>query len=268
MFPPLTMKTPAAMHRRVGRARLAWVGVSAFTLMELLVVVALVGILATAIGVSLANGSNGPSLDGAQRNLMAMLQAAKSTAELNGVPARFIVYSDQNSGDSSTSTLTNGRKLRFMGVIVQAKDPVTGVPLQNTWQAVNSGAYLPGGVYFMPQNSGTFAKNVPSGMSSVLTQGTALGPAIGTMQLPYPVTQARELDANSEYYYFIEFSPNGFLSNPQTPQANVVLAAANLLSDSQIDFQGSLNRMVSGVQVRLFGGIVPFRERRDITGVQ
>jgi type II secretion system protein H len=266
----------ASLHASRGAGR------RGFTLIELLVVVALIGILAAVLGFSLSGGSQATSLENAQRNVMAMIQAAKANAALEGAPARLIIYADTNSQNASSaeSGLVNSKALRYYGIIYGNVDPSTGNV--TSWTAANEGAYLPSGIYFAPNKISQFATNISMqgwGNPSSIGSSTGTSPnvprshTIGVMQLTansgglgFPAGNVTGSDGQGgiNTYYYIEFEPNGVFSNPNT--ANLVISAGNATSDGVVDF-GEINNnnlMLSGVQVR-FLGTAPFTEPADIT---
>jgi len=253
----------------------------AFTLIELMVVVALIGILAAVIGFSLSGGSQAAALDNAQRNLLAMVQAAKANAVLEGAPARLIVYADTNPISSSETGTVVPKILRYYGVIYSST-------LSNgtvVWTAANEGAYLPSGIYFVPAQGSTFigSGSLPpktgsgSPTPNVLTTGqrdsaagsTTPSPAFGTMTLSaFPSSQPLQANNGGDTYYYVQFTPDGTFHDPASgaTTANLIIGAANPISDTAVDFLGSTNKLLSGVQLR-FLGIAPFRGVEDITGL-
>lgn len=241
-----------------------------------MVVVALIGILAAVIGFSLSGGGQATALDSAQRNLMAMIQAAKANAVLEGAPARLIFYSDNNIPTPSDSATVNAKRLRFYGVIYSQTDQNGNV----TWTAANQGASLPNGIFFLPNTLSSFATDLPSlGITTpnALSSRSGTNYAYGTMSLPqgfpYNQPQAAGNGGSGETYYYIEFSPSGVFRDPTTGTiANIIIAAADPISDSAVDFHGqatganqNTNQLLSGVQIR-FLGEAPFSSSEDITG--
>jgi len=258
-------------------------GARGFTLIELLVVVALIGILAAVLGFSLSGGSQAAALENAQRNVMAMIQAAKANAALEGAPARLIIYADTNSQNASAeqSGIVNPKALRYYGIIYGNVDPATGNV--TSWTAANEGAYLPSGIYFVPNKISQFATNIsmqtwgnPSSLGNISGSSPNVpgSHTIGMMQLTdsngglgFPEGNVTGSDGSGgiNTYYYIEFEPNGVFSNPNI--ANLIISAGNATSDSVVDF-GELtgqNLMLSGVQVRFLGS-APFTEPQDIIG--
>jgi prepilin-type N-terminal cleavage/methylation domain-containing protein len=268
-----------------------------FTLIELLVVVALIGILAAVVGFSISGGSQGQALGTAQRNLLAMVQAAKANAQLQGTRARLIIFSDKNvvSSNGAGATLINSKVLRFYGVIYALSDDPTATlppnsPLTNllagkkpwqTWIAANQGSYLPDGIYFVPTSASAFALNLPSfaATHNAVTDVTVYptltnldihpGVTTGQMQIQFPVDYATEDDPAGDYYYFIEFAPDGFYYN-NNGNNNIMIGAANSVTDNSVDFGGTggTNAMFSGVQVRPLTGAALFRSTTDFTSGQ
>jgi len=272
----------------------------AFTLVELMVVVALIGILATVIGFSIEGGGQGMALGNAQRNVLAAIQAARAGATIQHTRARLIVYADRNAvpGEAANSEVINSKILRYYGVIYAESDDPHAPPKSATspgkpfltWTAATNGDYLPNGIYFVPSKSSSYVSDVPSfstaktsaiddslgdysigqsaaggapGYASYDIHGTGI--TTGIMQISFPLNEALEGDSTGDWYYFIEFTPDGFYYNTNGNN-NVIIGTAQAASDSSITFLGTgsnPNLMFSGVQLRALGGPAPFRGPED-----
>jgi prepilin-type N-terminal cleavage/methylation domain-containing protein len=272
----------------------------AFTLVEILVVVGIIGILATIVGFSLEGGGQGMALGSAQRDLIAAIEAAQAGATLQHTRARLIIYADNNAvdPDSATAAVINSKVLRYYGVIYAESDNpqaasrpgASGKPYL-LWNAATHGDYLPTGFYFVPSKSSSFATDVPSystpksnavdnSQGDYSISESAFGGAAGTsasydihkkgittglMQISFPLSEALEGDPNGEYYYFIEFTPDGFYYNVNGNN-NILIGAALNPNGNAITFQGTgdnPNLMFTGVQLRALGGPAPFRTPQD-----
>jgi len=269
----------AAMRLRARR-------ILAFTLVEMLAVVALIGILATVVGLSLSGGGQGMALASAQQSVLLMVQAARSSTQRQKTRARLVIYADKNAvpGTDPTSATKNPKVMRFFGVIyAESDDPVLpkqggviGRPAQ-TWVSANDGAMLPEGIYFVPNHESTFVKDLPSfaddAKSNAITdaytypQLTNLdihpGTVTGMMQITFGAKQT--VEGTGDYYYFIEFAPDGFFYNVNSNN-NIYVGAAVSMADGEIDFRGTGDHpstAFSGVQLRLLGGAAPFRDMAD-----
>ncbi len=276
---PLARSSRAAPRRWVRRAR-------AFTLIEMMVVVALVAILATVVGLSLSGGGDAVSLNSAQQSLSLMIEAARTITQRQKTRARLVFYADKNAvlGSDPAASTKNPKVLRFFGVIyAETDDPgvvkqagVVGRPYQ-TWVTANDGATLPEGIYFVPSHESVFAKDLPpfanDSKSNALTdaytypQLTTMdihpGTVTGMMQIDYGLNQM--VEGTGDYYFFIEFAPDGFFYNINGNN-NIYIGTAVNTSDSTIDFRGTgdhPNTAFTGMQLRLLGGAAPFRDMTD-----
>jgi type II secretory pathway pseudopilin PulG len=254
----------------------------------MMVVVALIGILAAVVGISLNGGGQGMALGNAQRTLLVSIEGARASAQRNHTRARLIVYADKNAVPSSSPTAgtINEKILRFYGIVYAISDDpavatmagVIGQPYK-TWVAATEGTMLPDGLYFVPSHPSEFALDLPpfaqdtkrNAISDAFsypkqtTQDEHPGVTTGLMQISFPLSQSVEGDG--DWYYFIEFAPDGFYYNTNGNN-NIYIGAAVKPTDSTIDFRGSgqnPSRTFTGVQLRMLGGAAAFRSMDDFS---
>ena len=180
----------ASMSAGSGRSR-----AGAFTLLELLIVVGLIGLLAAGIGLSLGD-SSGRSLATAQQQLASLVGQARATAAVGQTETRLLIYGVQPPlGDAS----------RFLRQIQLVRAVVPG-SATTTWEPVGPALTLPRGIYIVPPViTGFLAAGViwptnpaprstlnPIAPFTLTVNNTPLIPAFGTS-------------------YWIEFLPNGAL---------------------------------------------------------
>lgn len=109
--------------------------IRAFTLMELLVVLAVMGLMMGVIGFSLLGGG-GAELGASQRELVGLLQKARMMAAISGISARLIVHNDPNNEEKFH---------RYMEVVVKDANS------SNQWIVDGEGEFLADGIYFVPE---------------------------------------------------------------------------------------------------------------------
>ena len=105
---------------------------SGFTLLELLVVIAVMALMMGLVGFSLLGGG-GSSLDAAQRELVSLVQQARQQATLSGKEIRLIV--NDNPTDHE----------KFHRYIEMIERDANG-----TWKVLGEGVFLADQVYFVP----------------------------------------------------------------------------------------------------------------------
>src|SRR5690606_38032246 len=113
----------------------------------------------------LSRGSELRALDNGIGLIRDMARVARAQAILNGQPARLIINYDETDSE---------RFLRYVGIVArvaveQVVDDEGNVTSVGTWQAVDRGAYLPQGVYVVPQTTTKtvdFAANWPTERAS------------------------------------------------------------------------------------------------------
>lgn len=186
-----------------------------FTLVELMVVMAIMGIMLTMAASVLRDAGRGRGLESGVELLESMVREARATAQGNDTYTRLIIASDPK--DKSKDS----RHLRYMTVQMFRKDEnqsgvYDGTEINQTgrWVSTSSGTMLPPGVFFSPSYS------------------KALGWADGAAGDMIGQEVTRLSGKGQTRIYYIEFDEKGrFVApmadplNPTRPQRLVLLNA-------------------------------------------
>lgn len=105
-----------------------------FTLMELLVVLAVMGVMMGLIGFSLLGGG-GNELGAAQRELLGLVQKARAQAALTGKETRLIIWNDPEDEE---------KYHRYVEIVTEDSNN------SDNWLVAGEGAFLTDGIYFVP----------------------------------------------------------------------------------------------------------------------
>ena len=111
----------------------------AFTLLELLIIIAIMGLMATVGVVSVRSGQSTARLKGATRDIFAAIRAARSTALVSQMPVVVtysVVYED---GEPVAQVKTTSAKLISSGVDRSKVRTLTGKPLKGLRNSAQSG---------------------------------------------------------------------------------------------------------------------------------
>jgi prepilin-type N-terminal cleavage/methylation domain-containing protein len=178
----------------------------AFTLIELLIVIAIIGILSVAI-VTIKPGE-GIDITSAEHIASSMAKSARAEAILRNTQTRLIIYNQhpKNNGELD-------KYLRYMGIVYLQEQNTNTNNAQQKWVAACNGIYLPNGVYFNDKIStkgGQLKINTPQ-----------------TMKIPYPrsnpVVPGEE---GSVQWYYYTFAPTGFCS--KNSGARFIVSTGNI----------------------------------------
>lgn len=196
----------------------------AFTLLELLVVIALTAALAGALGLALRAPTGAVALQAAQGTLAGLCGAARARAAFAGVNARLVVGADPADADGA---------LRWWQIVQE--DPAN----PGCWLAAGGGFWLPRGTYAVPPPGGA-VPGVPTWPST--RRSTAFSS---------PSTALTINGAPAGLFYFVQFTPRG-----TTGGGSLVLAAGRPAADptglpcaleNPDDLRGVLLRTSGGV---------------------
>lgn len=120
--------------RRAGREMTE---AAAFTLLEIVMVLALVALLTGTLGFALSGRGSTHALQHAQSLVSTQLVAARSLASLTRQNVRLLIHTENRSEDLEE------RQLRFMQVVSLSPD--------GSWRCRDDGVYLPRGVCLVPK---------------------------------------------------------------------------------------------------------------------
>lgn len=242
--------------KRISMKRVSRMCRRAFTLVELLAVIAIIGALAVVVTFTFDGGNESYALGNAQRIAASVFQSARSIAVLKNTETRVIIYRGGSTGGRNDSN----KQLRYMGVIFKNKQT-------DEWQPANSGTYLPDGVYFVPPNPGGAgnAFGFVAGTSGELKESaiTYVGDSSDN-RFDYSVSFP-SVDGDLDSWFFYEFDNRGLSLNPG---ALFVVAAGERVAPSggnvahSITFENQY--AVAGFAVRKMGGVTLFTDYEDI----
>lgn len=106
-----------------------------FTLVELLVVIAVIGLLVGSLGLALRDGDRGAALQTGQSSLSSLLSAARAQAAASGRNATIVVWADEDDLDTY---------LRRAAVMIQ---------VNGGWVQKGDAINLPRGIFFVPDDT-------------------------------------------------------------------------------------------------------------------
>ncbi len=189
---------------------------NAFTLIEMLVVITIMGILMVMAASVLDDVGKGRSVDSAVSQLEGLLEEAKATAYGNDTSTRVIIVEDE--GDMTASS----KHLRYAAVMMlRKKDKSDGkydgsdVSTEGRWRSTSAGITFPNGVFFSPE----------------LSKPLEWAEQGDEEMMGYDLMNIAGLGAVNVYYF--EFDEKGrFVSpladprNPTAPQRIVVMEAS------------------------------------------
>ena len=172
-----------------------------FTLVELMVVIAIMGILMTMAAGVLRDAGKGRGVEAGIETLETLVREARATAQGNDTYTRIVIVNDPRD------TSTDSRHLRFITVQMLRKEGTqydgTDVRKEGRWVSTSAGVLLPPGVYFSPFYSKPL-EWADGASGSMIGQGSARLTGRGTSRV-----------------YFVEFDEKGRfvapMADPLTP---------------------------------------------------
>ena len=206
---------------------------TAFTLVELLVVLAVIAIFVGAFATALRPGNPTVAVQGAQANFASLLTQARGVAVLKGADTRLIVNANPDNPD---------RFLRFAGIVFDANND----PDNPDWRAATDGVSLPNGVFVIPPSAGDgvtlddWDSNVVSRFSSTSTDSFEY------------------ISNASEPYYYVSFDRRGLVPQDAGPPILAVGTAQPSSDGTGLNFDNP--NSARGLIVRLYGSFVLLNE--------
>ena len=186
----------------------------AFSLLELVFVIAIIAILISVVGVRYLGKENASGLKASGEIISGLVRQAQSLAKTKKTKVRLII----NASLPNKASFDAEKFLRYAGIIYEAS-PEDG---KEDWVAFSNGVYLSEKTYFVPQNPNF---SYEEGATSLNYQSD--------FSFSYPIASA----VPDQWYYY-EFDMRGNLSDPA-----LILIAKGVLKP--VGLQGTLNLVVN-----------------------
>lgn len=239
-------------------------GADAFTLIEVLVVVALIAVLAGIFGIALRGGDATVGLASAERIVAGLARAARAQAVLQQAPARLIIYADETHPEKG---------LRYVGIVgvdmaAAASGPGSGPPgggppgggppgggppggpgAAPPWTSINEPTILPDGVFLDPALSGVD------------------GDDLDVARYRYP--EVRMPPGQGDPYFYIEFNEFGQVRSDQAG-ARVVFSTGYFDASAPgggrvvLNSEDADSLELSGFMILRLGGIARAQDPDDL----
>lgn len=236
---------------------------SAFTLIEMLVVVAIISVFVGVIGFGFLRGSSSATvgLQAAQSLIIGLLTQARSQAIMTGEQTGVFVAAGPNGGFTTGTDVE--LKTRYLRCLTVARN------VGGRWEAVSDLVFLPDGIYVVPEGTGN-----PRRFSSELKAGenwyrcnesgmpSASQPDVDSSALDGSVNQIVPYStAGNERWIFVSFSPRG--TKQSSGAGTIALATGIRQPDSSGETPVVLNNPhnVRGVAISTNGQFRPIHER-------
>ncbi len=205
------------------------------TLIELLAVIAIIGVIVGVIGFTFRDSGKPYGLRAGQTVLASMLTVARGTAALQGTDAYILINVDTTDED---------RYLRYLTVVYEVVDTNGASFTPQRWATVDAGASLPEDVFFVPDDVASRGITWTGVISGAPSKDFELSELIE----PY-ATEVSLADGNWHGY---SFSPFG------TSDAGLLVLAtgrsrASGLADPALVIELPNPKLVAGARLRNYG---------------
>ena len=208
--------------------------------MELLIVLAIMGVMMGLVGFSILGGG-GNELGAAQRQLLGMVQKARTQAALSGLETRLLINSDTDNQD---------RYHRYVEIVYRDENE------SESWVVAGEGKFLTDRIYFVPASDDSSSQ--PDGWRS-----DAYSTWSNKEREPFELDAAfkgKRKEGGSENFNYVEFDSAGNLVC-QEDSSGILLPPKLVLAvgepnpgsdDSLIRFNDP--SAIAGILMRQFGG--------------
>ncbi|MEG1070396.1 MAG: prepilin-type N-terminal cleavage/methylation domain-containing protein [Akkermansia sp.] len=181
-----------------------------FTLVELIVVVAIIAIMLSLAGNMLKGAGKGQGLQAAVQQAQDMVQETRLEAISKSTWARLVIVSDPV--DDSPNT----KNLRFMAILYKNPERASNHNSNiggGEWKMSSRGRYLPAGFFFSPQYS-TLLKMEKNRDDRVASNSPTLAQLVDKMRIS---------NSGATDVFYIEFDPQGRMTEPSAPTRFIIM---------------------------------------------
>ncbi len=235
----------------------------AFTLVELLVVIMIIGILSAVVLSAVSGNDEVQTVNAGVNRASGLFNLARSAAITRKTPIRLLVHFDPPNPSDPTD-LRRNKFLRYMVILYY--DAAATPP---AWKVYSDGEFLPSGVFFSPALSSTASVPLKTWTVPIDQTTMVVGTPTGnpTVQTHYGFTAASDSlnhagSPGSNAWYVFEYSANGTMAQP----GSRFVVTRGLLADNPPALRVPRPELMGGFTVFRAGRTLHFQDPRQITG--